>query len=131
MEYESEAGSAKSGASGNAGAKLKVVQYLSTQLIVGKNLTLADISVEHYPSSRIEEMEDALLATLTKVRLLPLFVDPKQVLKEQKRAGEPETLVDYDKVGQLASQALGLYRNYLLEKNQPGSNIAAGELIDF
>jgi hypothetical protein len=53
------------------------------------------------------------------------------VLKEQKRAGEPETLVDYDKVGQLASQALALYRNYLLEKNQPGSNIAAGELIDF
>ena len=77
LDYESEAGSVKSGASGSKTAKLKIVQYLSTQLIVDQNLTLADIRVEHYPSSKIEEMEEVLLANLTKIRRVPLFVDPK------------------------------------------------------
>ena len=51
-------------------------------------------------------------------------------MKVQKAAGNTETLVDYEKIGQLASQASTLYSNYLNEIAFPGSNIAAGDLID-
>jgi len=39
---------------------------------------------------------------LTKIRLKPLLIDPKAEMKRQKEAGNTETLVDYDRIGQLA-----------------------------
>jgi hypothetical protein len=45
------------------------------------------------------------LKTISKVRLKPLLIDPKDQMKSQKEAGNTETLVEYDRFGQLAEQA--------------------------
>ena len=53
IEYESDVGSDKIIPSGSRAAPLKVVQYLSTNLISGSNLTLADIEVSSCPTAKI------------------------------------------------------------------------------
>ena len=65
-------------------------------------MTLADINIESYPESKINTMESNLVKKITKIRLKPLLIDPKAEMKRQKEAGNTETLVDYDKIGQLA-----------------------------
>ena len=59
-----------------------------------------------------------------------MLIDPRAEMKVQKAAGNTETLVDYERIGELASQASSFYSNYINEINFPGSNIAAGNLID-
>ena len=54
VEYESDAASEKVIASGSRAPPLKEVQYLSTNLIVGPNLTLADIEVSSCPTNMIK-----------------------------------------------------------------------------
>ena len=46
---------------------MKVDKYLSTSLIVGSNLTLADVEVSSCPTAKIKEMEDELIKHLKKV----------------------------------------------------------------
>ena len=52
-EYESDAAPEKVIASGSRAPPLKVVQYLSTNLISGSNLTLANIEVSSCPTAKI------------------------------------------------------------------------------
>ena len=99
LEYESDVESEKVIASGTRAPPLKIVQYLSTNLIAGSNLTLADVEVSSCPVGKIKEMEDELIKQLRKVRIKPLLIDPKAEMKEQKAAGNTETLVDYEKIG--------------------------------
>ena len=80
-EYDSDVNSAKSIRSMGGAPKLKIVQYLSTELVTGRNLTLADIQVESYPESKIKSMESELLNSLKKVRIRPLLIDPKAEMK--------------------------------------------------
>ena len=96
LEYDSDIGSGKSVASGSRTPPLKVVQYLSTNLIVGSNLVLPDIEVSSCPTAKIQEMEDKLIKNLKNVQTKPMLVDPRAEMKEQKAAGNTETLVDYD-----------------------------------
>ena len=56
IEYESDVGSDKGIPSGTRVAPLKVVQYLSTNLLSGSNLTLADIEVSSCLTVKIKEM---------------------------------------------------------------------------
>ncbi len=49
-------GSDKSVKSDHNAPKVKISLYLSTNLVVGRDLTLADIEVESYPASKIESM---------------------------------------------------------------------------
>ena len=67
LEYDSDIGSTKSGPHGKVAPALKVVKYLSTSLIVGSNLTLADIEVSSCPTIKIKEMENKLIKHLKKV----------------------------------------------------------------
>ena len=103
LEYDSDIGSAKSVVIGSRAPPLKVVQYLSTNLIVGQNLTLADIEVSSYPTAAINEMEDELIKNLRKVKIKLFLIDPRAEMKAQKAAGNTVTLIDYEKIGQLAS----------------------------
>ena len=48
-------------------------------------------------------MESELLKNISKLRLKTLLIDPKAEMKAQKEAGNTETLVDYDKIGNLAA----------------------------
>ena len=96
LEYDSDIGSGKSVASGSKAPPLKIVQYLSTSLIVGQNLTLADVEVSSCPTAKIKEMEDELIKRLKKVQIKAVLVDPRAEMKEQKAAGNTETLVDYE-----------------------------------
>ena len=48
-------------------------------------------------------MESKLLKAISKIKLIPLLIDPKAELKAMKEAGNTETLVDYDKIGNLAA----------------------------
>jgi hypothetical protein len=48
-EYESDSISDKSIRSVEGAPKLKISYYLSSELITGMNLTLADITIESYP----------------------------------------------------------------------------------
>ena len=57
-EYDSDIGSAKSGTGVTRPPPLKITQYLSTCLLVEKNLTLADVEVSSCPTAKIKEMED-------------------------------------------------------------------------
>ena len=83
-EYESDNNSDKSIKSSGGAPKLKISFYLSTQLITGENLTLADIMVESYPASRIESMELELVRRLSGIRTIPPLIDPKAEMKVQK-----------------------------------------------
>ena len=96
LEYDSDIGSGKSVASSSRAPPLKIVQYLSTNLIVGQNLTLADVEVSSCPTVKIKEMEDALIKNLKKVKHKPVLIDPRAEMKVQKAAGNTETLVDYE-----------------------------------
>ena len=71
-------------------------------MITSRNLTLADINIESYPESKINTMESTLVKKIKNIRLKPLLIDPKAELKRQKEDGSTETLVDYDRIGQLA-----------------------------
>ena len=53
LEYDSEQSSGKSAISTAKPPPLKIVLYLSTNLVVGQNLTLADIDVSSCPSAMI------------------------------------------------------------------------------
>jgi hypothetical protein len=66
-------------------------------------LTLADINIESYPASKIDRMESELRDEISNLKIKPLLIDPKAELKAAKEAGNTETLVDYDRIGQLAA----------------------------
>ena len=100
-EYESDIHSEKSIESNKGAPRLKISLYLSTDLITWRNLTLADITIEKYPASKIQEMESELIAGLKYVKLKPLLIDPRADMKKQKKAGNTNTLVEYDKIGML------------------------------
>ena len=101
-EYDSDVNSAKSIKSDNNAPRLKITLYLSTHLVTERNLTLADITIESYPESKIKTMESKFLKKIANIKLKPLLIDPKAELKREKEAGNTETLVDYDRIGQLA-----------------------------
>ena len=96
LEYDSDIGSGKSVASGSRTPPLKIVQYLSTNLIVGQNLTLADVEVSSCPTAKIKKMEDKLIKRLNKVQIRAVLVDPRAEMKVQKAAGNTKTLVAYE-----------------------------------
>jgi hypothetical protein len=102
-EYDSDHISDKSVKSDNGAPRIKISLYLSTPLITESNLTLADVNIESYPESRIGTMEAELRNSISKLKIKPLLIDPKAELKRQKEAGNTETLVDYDKIGNLAA----------------------------
>jgi hypothetical protein len=87
-EYGSEGISDKSIQSDNGAPKIKVVYYLSTKLITERNLTLADIAIESYPTSKIDHMESELRKKISNLKMKPLLIDPKAELKKQKEAGD-------------------------------------------
>jgi hypothetical protein len=60
-------------------------------------------------------MESELTGKLTRLKLKPLLIDPKAELKKQKEAGNSDTLVDYDLIGQIADKARTLHLAYLLD----------------
>ena len=99
LEYDSDIGSGKSVASSSRAPPLKVVQYLSTNLIVVQNLTLADVEVSSCPTVKIMEMEEELIKHLKKIYLKPILIDPRAEMKVQKAAGNTETLIDYERIG--------------------------------
>ena len=98
--------------------------------MTARDLTLADVSIESYPESKISTMESELLKNISKIRLKPLLIDPKAEMKAQKAAGNTETLVDYDKVGNLAAQAQILYTNHLMESDEAGCILGGDGIFD-
>ena len=56
-EYDSDIHSEKSIEGSRGVPKLKISLYLSTDLVTSANLTLADITIEKYPASKIHKME--------------------------------------------------------------------------
>ncbi len=100
-EYDSDIHSEKSIEGSRGAPKLKISLYLSTCLVTSRDQTLADITVEKYPASKIEKMESDLKARIRSIKLKPLLVDPKATLKEYKKTASVDTLVDYDKISQL------------------------------
>jgi hypothetical protein len=56
-EYDSDHISDKSIKSDEGAPKIKIAFYLSTALMTERNLTLADIKIESYPTSKIDKME--------------------------------------------------------------------------
>ena len=58
--------------------------YLSTNLISGKNLTLADIKIESYTLDEIENMESEWIEMIYNVKQVPPLIDPKAEMKKQK-----------------------------------------------
>jgi hypothetical protein len=87
------------------GPKLKVGQYLSTNLITGPNITLADIGITNYTAELIEEMETQLTGQVSGLKWQPLLVDPKAEAKRAKQEGDMETLVGYHEIAEIAEQA--------------------------
>jgi hypothetical protein len=96
-------------------AKVMPGVYLSTNLITEKNLTLADINIESYTLDDIENMEADLIGRVWRFRSKPLLIDPKAELKIQKEAGNTDTLVDYERIAQVAEKAKALHLAYLLD----------------
>ena len=47
-------------------------------------------------------MEQELIEAISNIKLKPLLVDPKAEMKAQNQGAKAETLVDYDRIGQLA-----------------------------
>ena len=66
-------------------------------------MTLADIEVTSCPTNKIKELEDELVKSLKKIKIRSILIDPKAELKEQKEAGNVETLIEYERIGVLAS----------------------------
>ena len=58
---------------------------------------------------KIESLESQLIKSLRKVKLKTLLIDPRAEMKAQKEAGNTETLVEYDRIGQLAEQAKSIF----------------------
>ena len=61
LEYESDTPSLKSVKIGSRAPKPNITPYLSTNLITGKNLTLADVTIEDFSVNKIEDMEYDLI----------------------------------------------------------------------
>ena len=116
--------------SGSIAAKVMPGVYLSTNLITEKNLTLADINIASFTLQIIENMESELTGKLTKLKLKPLLIDPKAELKKQKEAGNSDTLVDYDLIGQIADKARTLHLAYLLDQDKDMSNSKSDDIFD-
>ena len=83
--------------------------YLSTNLITEKDLTLADIHIDNYTLQIIENRESELIGLVLGIRSKPLMIDPKAELKIQKAAGNEDTLVDYERIGQITDKAQTLH----------------------
>ena len=50
-------------------------------------------------------MESELITLVKRFKTKALMIDPKAELKIQKQAGNTATLVDYDRIGQIADMA--------------------------
>ena len=48
-------------------------------------------------------MESKLKKQISNLKIKPLLVDPKAEMKKEKEAGNTETLVEYDKIDNLAA----------------------------
>ena len=114
-EYEDDAGPGELTKSGSVAAKVMPGVYLSTNLITEKNLTLADIQIDSYTLQIIENRESELIDVVSKFKSKPLMIDPKAELKIQKLAGNTATLVDYERIGEIADKAQTLHLSYLLD----------------
>ena len=83
----------------------KAAKYLTTNLICSRNITLADVEIESYSTADISKREADLIRQQQAMRGSSYFVDPRAEVKEAKREGGIQTLVDYEEVASLASQA--------------------------
>ena len=129
-DYESDTNPAELPKSGSIAAKVMPGVYLSTNLITEKNLTLADIKIESYTLEVIKSMESELIDIISKLKSKPLLIDPKAELKIQKQANNIETLVDYDRIGDIANKARELHMAYLLEQDKDMSNSRTDDIFD-
>ena len=108
-EYEDEADPKELTKSGSVAAKVMPGAYLSTNLITEKGLTLADIKIDNYTLQIIENKESELIDVVSKFKSKSLMIDPKAQLKIQKLAGNSDTLVDYERIGEITDKAQTLH----------------------
>ena len=66
-------------------------------------MTLADVEVSSCPTNKIKELEDELVKNLRKIKIKLALIDPRAEIKVQKAAGNTETLIEYERIDQLAS----------------------------
>ena len=79
--------------------------YYSTDLIVGRGLTLADVNVEALTQSTLCDMRTWLTARCRDKRCFFGLTDPKHELTVRQRQGDVDTLVPYSQVAELAEKA--------------------------
>jgi len=86
-------------------------------LVVGKNLTLADIQVEIFDESAFNlKFTDYLVKSLDP--LAPHFIiDPNEVYKSRLVEGGLETMVPYGEIPTLCLQAFKLHQRFEAELN--------------
>jgi len=72
--------------------------YFSTQLIVKRNLTLADIEVGKLVPSVLKDLKAWCSARCHDKRCFFGIVDPKALYNHKKKLGEVDTLVPYNDV---------------------------------
>ena len=66
-------------------------------------MTLADVEVSSCSTVKIKELEDELIKHIRKIKIKAVLIDPRAEMKVQKAAGNTETLIEYERIDQLAS----------------------------
>lgn len=79
--------------------------YLTTSLVTGRNITLADVIVEECDLRRLHE-RIVRATSLARDHENPFgIVDPRAILKQRLKEDYVVTMVEYERVGELAVAA--------------------------
>ena len=94
-------------------SSLKGSEYLSTQLITSGIQHSTDVYLELMTMEEINALMTQQFEECKYIDQAPIYVDPRGKLKEEKKSGQVQTLVDYDDIANLAQIASGMYLEYL------------------
>ena len=85
--------------------KLAHREYISTSLVTGRNISMADVITEQVTKRMIEDREEIARNRCRFRRCLYGQEDPRAVLKDRRKKGMVFTMVGYDDITALCEKA--------------------------
>ena len=107
----------------------KKVAYLSTSLVTGTNITLADVIVEEVGAALVSDRIERVIAHCGAVSCSFGIVDARQAFKERKLKGVVDTMVTYDRIEELSRAAVRLAHDFEMAKRAAQSAAPRGNEV--
>ena len=107
----------------------KKVAYLSTSLVTGTNITLADVIVEEVGAALVSDRIERVIVHCVAASCSFGIVDARQAFKERKLKGVVDTMVPYERIEELSRAAVKLAHDFEMAKRAAQSAAPRGNEV--